>query len=56
MADDKEVKGTRGFVVTTEPDAKSKDFIAQYLRDKAIEQANLQAEREADMPDFRRTQ
>ena len=27
MADDKEVKGTRGFVVTTEPDAKSKDFI-----------------------------
>ena len=46
----------RGFVVTTEPDAKSKDFIAQYLKDKAIEQANLQAEREADMPDFRRTQ
>ena len=37
MADDKEVKGTRGFVVTTEPDAKSKDFIAQYLKDKAIE-------------------
>ena len=56
MADDNEVKGTRGFVVTTEPDAKSKDFIAQYLKDKAIEQANLQAEREADMPDFRRTQ
>ena len=56
MSDDKEVKGTRGFVVTTEPDAKSKDFIAQYLKDKAIEQANLQAEREADMPDFRRTQ
>lgn len=56
MADDKEVKGTRGFVVTTEPDAKSKDFIAQYLQDKAIEQANLQAEREADIPDFRRTQ
>ena len=56
MSDDNEVKGTRGFVVTTEPDAKSKDFIAQYLKDKAIEQANLQAEREADMPDFRRTQ
>ena len=56
MADDKEVKGTRGFVVTTEPDAKSKDFIAQYLKDKAVEQAMLQAEREADMPDFRRTQ
>lgn len=56
MADDKEVKGTRGFVVTTEPDAKSKDFIAQYLRDKATEQAMLQAEREADVPDFRRTQ
>jgi len=56
MADDNEVKGTRGFIVTTEPDAKSKDFIAQYLKDKAIEQANLQAEREADVPDFRRTQ
>ena len=56
MADDNEVKGTRGFVVTTEPDAKSKDFIAQYLKDKAVEQAMLQAEREADMPDFRRTQ
>ena len=56
MADDNEPKGTRGFVVTTEPTAESKDFIAQYLRDKAIEQANLQAEREADVPDFRRTQ
>ena len=56
MSDDNEVKGTRGFIVTTEPDAKSKDFIAQYLKDKAIEQANLQAEREADVPDFRRTQ
>ena len=56
MADDNEVKGTRGFVVTTEPDAKSKDFIAQYLKDKASEQAMLQAEREADVPDFRRTQ
>ena len=56
MADDNEVKGTRGFIVTTEPDAKSKDFIAQYLKDKAVEQANLQAEREADVPDFRRTQ
>ena len=56
MADDNEVKGTRGFVVTTEPDAKSKDFIAQYLKDKASEQAMLQAEREADVPDFRKTQ
>jgi len=56
MADDNEVKGTRGFVVTTEPTKKSKDFIAQYLQDKAVEQANLQAEREADVPDFRRTQ
>ena len=37
MSDDNEVKGTRGFIVTTEPDAKSKDFIAQYLKDKAIE-------------------
>ena len=56
MASDNEVKGTRGFVVTTEPTKKSKDFIAQYLQDKAVEQANLQAEREADVPDFRRTQ
>ena len=56
MSDDNEVKGTRGFIVTTEPDAKSKDFIAQYLKDKAIEQAMLQTEREADVPDFRRTQ
>ena len=56
MSDDNEVKGTRGFVVTTEPTKESKDFIAQYLKDKAIEQANLQAEREADVPDFRRTQ
>jgi len=56
MADDNEVRGTRGFVVTTEPTKKSKDFIAQYLQDKAVEQANLQAEREADVPDFRRTQ
>ena len=56
MADDNEAKGTRSFVVTTEPTKESKDFIAQYLKDKAIEQANLQAEREADVPDFRRTQ
>ena len=55
MSDDN-AKGTRGFVVTTEPTKESKDFIAQYLKDKAIEQANLQAEREADVPDFRRTQ
>ena len=56
MADDNEVKGTRGFVITTEPTKESKEFIAQYLRDKAVEQANLQAEREADVPDLRRTQ
>ena len=56
MSDDNEVKGTRGFIVTTEPDAKSKDFIAQYLKDKAVEQANVQAKREADVPDLRRTQ
>ena len=56
MADDNEPKGTRGFVVTTEPTKKSKDFIAQYLQDKAAEQAMLQSEREADVPDLRRTQ
>ena len=56
MADDNGVTGTRGFIVTTEPDEKSKDFIAQYLQDKAIEQSMLQAEREADVPDLRRPQ
>ena len=56
MASDNEVKGTRGFVVTTEPTKESKDFIAQYLQDKAVEQAMLQSRREADVPDLRRTQ
>ena len=50
MADDKEVKGTRGFIVTTEPTKEAKDLVAQYLVDKNNELRQYQAEREMDVP------
>ena len=43
MSDDNEVKGTRGFIVTTEPTKEAKDLVAQYLRDKNNELRQFQA-------------
>ena len=55
MADDK-AKGTRGFVVTTEPTKEAKDLVAQYLIDKNNELRQYQAEREMDVPGLRSVQ
>jgi len=55
MADDK-AKGTRGFVVTTEPTKEAKDLVAQYLVDKNNELRQYQAEREMDVPGLRSVQ
>ena len=52
MSDDNEVKGTRGFIVTTEPTKEAKDLVAQYLRDKNNELRQFQAGTDQEVPGY----
>ena len=52
MSDDNEVKGTRGFIVTTEPTKEAKDLVAQYLRDKNNELRQFQAGTAQEVPGY----
>ena len=52
MSDDNEVKGTRGFIVTTEPTKEAKDLVAQYLRDKNNELRQFQAGTSQAVPGY----
>ena len=52
MASDNEVKGTRGFVVTTEPTKEAKDLVAQYLRDKNNELRQFQSSTAQEVPGY----